>query len=588
MVEQMRNSEKADSKNLEPSQVGELSAAGTTVDNQDEKLAPGTTMALVAVSMAIFAMALDFTALSVALPKMQMDFGVDVATIQWVINAYAIVIGVLIVTGGRVADMFGRRKVFLISSFAFAFFSLVAGIATHEGLLIFGRAAMGIGGAVMWPAALGMTYAILPKSKAGLAGGLIIGVAGLGNACGPILGGTFTDLLSWRWVFFINIPIAIITCLIISRKVKADPPQKSHERIDYLGIVTFSIGVVALLLALTQVTDLGWGDPLVIGLLCLCPVMLVIFAVVEKRIGSHALLPPDVLKNKQFRAACLAILLFSAVFFTALLYIPLFMVNVLGYSPLQAGLGMLPWMAGFAVVSFISGNLYKRLGAKLIISLGGLALCVAPFLFSLIGGNSGYSELLPGMLCMGIGVGMFYSSTTTAAVTALDSSRSSLASGVLYMFQIVGGTVGLGVATTVFSAVSQNHLNSIDSVEGVGPAQKELLGKVLDGSDSPQALADQDAPFLLHNLFAEAFTSGMQVVYLAVGIFAFLGFITALLFVGGRLRFTRGESGKVKLAIEEPAEAETEADEFVMTVSEDESTPETTESISSTGTRGSQ
>src|SRR4051812_35630884 len=164
-----------------------------------DRLDRGTVMALVALALAIFVIANDFTALSIALPAMEKDFDSDVDTVQWVINGYALVFGVLIVTGGRLADMFGRRRLFFVGAAIFAAFSLLAGVAPTIGTLLAARALMGVGGAIMWPAILGMTFAALPERKAGLAGGLILGVAGLGNAFGPLLGGVLTDTLSWRW-----------------------------------------------------------------------------------------------------------------------------------------------------------------------------------------------------------------------------------------------------------------------------------------------------------------------------------------------------------------------------------------------------
>src|SRR5215213_4651192 len=173
-----------------------------------DKIDRGTVMALVALALAIFVIANDFTALSIALPAMEKDFDADVDTVQWVINAYALVFGVLIVTGGRLADLFGRRRIFFVGSAIFAGFSLLGALAPSPIWLIACRALMGIGGAMMWPAILGMTYAALPESKAGLAGGLIIGSAGFGNAAGPLIGGAITDSFGWQWVLVLNLPVA--------------------------------------------------------------------------------------------------------------------------------------------------------------------------------------------------------------------------------------------------------------------------------------------------------------------------------------------------------------------------------------------
>jgi MFS family permease len=302
---------------------------------------------------------------------------------------------------------------------------------------------------MMWPAILGMTYALLPSSKAGLAGGLIIGAAGFGNAIGPLIGGVLTDAVSWRWIFFLNLPIALFAVLITWRIVRPDEGTLSEHRIDYGGIVSLSIGLFALLLALDVGIDLGWTDPLIVALFVLAAAALIGFVLIERRIGAMALVPNDVLQNQAFVAACMAVLLMSALFFAALLYLPQFMTKVLGYSAAASGAGLLPMMGTFAVTSFVAGPLYERVGPKLIISLGAAFLGVGIYMLSMIHAATTYDDLIAGMVVFGIGVGLFYSSVTTAAVTALDPSRSSLAGGIVYMFQIAGGSIGLGLNTAL-------------------------------------------------------------------------------------------------------------------------------------------
>ncbi len=186
-------------------------------------------LASFAMALAVLVIANDFTALSVALPAIETEFGADVTTVQWVINGYALVFGVLIVTGGRLADMFGRRKMFFVGAAIFALFSLTGGLAPNIWLLLLSRGAMGVGGALMWPAILGMTYALLPKSRAGLAGGIILGAAGFGNAVGPLLGGMLTDELNWRWIFFLNLPIAGFAVFVTLRVVCQGRPKFSQS-----------------------------------------------------------------------------------------------------------------------------------------------------------------------------------------------------------------------------------------------------------------------------------------------------------------------------------------------------------------------
>ncbi|MFN8162238.1 MAG: MFS transporter [Solirubrobacterales bacterium] len=416
-----------------------------------------------AMGASVFLIANDFSAVNVALPTMERDFHTNVNTIQWVVNAYALTFGVMIVTGGRLADMFGRRPAFFLGAAIFATMSALGGAAPTETWLIVTRTLMGIGGALMWPAILGMTYEILPEGKAGLAGGIIMGAAGLGNAFGPLIGGVLTDALSWRWIFFLNVPVSIFAVAVTYYLVHVKEPEAGDRRIDYAGVSALSVGLVSLLVALDQVDDWGWGDPRIVVLLALAAVLLIAFVPIERRAGTSALVPRAVMRNESFTASCIAILFMSATFFASLLYLPQFMQKQLGYSPLEAGVGILPFLGTFAVVSFIAGPLFNRLGAKPLAVLGAACITVAPFLFSRVDGGSGYTALVPGMVVLGIGIGSFYPTATTAGVTSVDESQTSLAGGIIYMFQIAGGSIGLGLTTTVFSAAIPPFVDGIQA-----------------------------------------------------------------------------------------------------------------------------
>ncbi|HEX5145555.1 MAG TPA: MFS transporter, partial [Conexibacter sp.] len=424
-----------------------MSAAATRIDRS-------TKLALVATGLAVFVVANDFTALAVALPAIERDLHVDVSTVQWTINAYALVFGVFTVTGGRLADLYGRRRMFVVGSVIFAVCSLVGALAPNVGVLIAARAAMGIGGALMWPATLGMMYGLLPASRKGLAGALVLGVAGLGNAAGPLLGGVITDTASWRWVLVLNLPIAAAAIVVVLRTVGETRDETADHRFDRLGTVLLSSSLVLLLIALDQVDTWGWGDPRVIGGLAVSAVLLACVVPAERRAGKHALLPDDVLANRDFRASVIAVLLMSMTFFTAIMYLPQFMEKLLGWTALHAGTGLLPLMVIFGASSFAAGPLYERWGGKPVIVAGAACLPAGMLLLSLLSAGAGYPVLVPGMVVLGVGVGLFYSAVTTFAIGALDESRASLAGGILYMFQIAGGSVGLGIATTIVSTAA--------------------------------------------------------------------------------------------------------------------------------------
>jgi EmrB/QacA subfamily drug resistance transporter len=507
-----------------------------------------TILALVAMGVAVFIVANDFTALAVALPAIEKQFDTDVGTVQWVINAYALTFGVLIVVGGRLADIFGRKRIFILGAAIFAVFSVLGGVAQDTAWLIACRTLMGIGGAMMWPAILGMTFAALPESRAGLAGGLILGAAGIGNAVGPMFGGVLTDALSWRWIFFVNVPIAAFGVLATWLAIHQTEPEPTDRRIDYGGVATLSLGLVSLLVALDQVTDWGWGDPRIVFLLVVCAVMLVGFGFVERRMGEAALIPRDVIANRNFSTACLAVLLMSAVFFASLLYLPQFMQKILGYSPLKSGVGLVPMMGTFALTSFVAGPLYSKLGAKLIVSLGCGAIAVGILLLSLVARSSGYGGLVAGMLVLGVGMGLFYSSITTASVTALDSSRAGLAGGIVYMFQIAGGSIGLGLNTTIFTSTSKGNLNSHLGEVGakVTSVQSDLVHGILAGTASGQHVLRQFPASVaqrLSSLVRDAFVAGLHTAFRLDTALAFCALLVAVLFVGGTVRGNAESAG---------------------------------------------
>jgi EmrB/QacA subfamily drug resistance transporter len=419
--------------------------------------------ALLAIGVATVVIANDFSAINVALPTMEGDFHTDINTIQWVVNAYALTFGVMIVTGGRLADMFGRKRSFFAGATIFAVMSAAGGIAPTETFLIVTRALMGVGAALMLPAIIGMTYGLLPADKAGLAGGIIMGAAGLGNAIGPLIGGVFTDLLTWRWIFFLNVPVAALAILVIWRTVHLDETPDADHQLDYRGIAAISIGLVSLLIALDQVDNWGWGDPRVIAMLVIAAALIVAFVPIERRAGRHALIPPAIIANRSFAASCAAILCMSATFFASLLYLPQFMESELGFSPLEAGLGMVPALATFALVSFVAGPLYGKLGPKRLTVVGAACMAAASILFSTVGADSGYGALVPGMIVLGIGIGSFYPTATTAGVTSVDESQASLAGGIVYMFQIAGGSIGLGLTTAVFSSANPPFIDGFQA-----------------------------------------------------------------------------------------------------------------------------
>jgi EmrB/QacA subfamily drug resistance transporter len=499
-----------------------------------------TVLALAALGISIVLLAQDFSALNVALPTIERELDTDLGTVQWVINAYALVFAMLIVTGGRLADQFGRRRVFLVGTGVFASMSLLAGLAPDATWLIGARALMGIGGALMWPAILGMAYAVLPPQKAALAGGLVIGAAGVGQAIGPISGGALTEFVGWRWVQLVNVPVGLLAMLVIWRTIPA-AAASAREPTDYRGIVVLSAGLVALLLALDQGGDWGWGNWRTLLLLGVAAAALAAFVPIERKAGSAALVPGAVMGIRPFAVACVLLGLVAPAFNAVLLFLPQVMEKLLGFTPLEAGIGMLPMLGSFALVSFAAAPLFDRLGARAVVTAGAACLAVGTFLLAGALGATGYAPLVGGMVITGVGLGLFFPSVTTAGVTAIDPSRTSLAGGVIYMFQLAGGAIGLGLTTTIVSSSSRAALETEMSALGgdLPPAQAEALGGLLAGTESAQQVLAGFAPETARRLLdaaGAAFAEGVRTGLCLDAALALVAVAIAALLVRGRPR----------------------------------------------------
>ncbi len=494
----------------------------------------------------IFAMCLttivmgnDFSSMNIAIPSIEKTFDTNLATAQWVVNAFMLSFAVLIVTGGRIADIYGRRRSYFIGTAIFAVASFAGGFSTNIYMLIGFRLLMGIGAAIVFPAVVGILYETLTGDRAALAGGLFAGSVGTGEVIGPILGGFLTTYLSWRWILFINLPIMVIAMVISWRVITPDPESAGEgKRIDYLGSVLIGLGLFALLFAFDQSSSWGWGDPRIIALLVVAVVSLVVFVLVERRIGERALVPREVMRNREFMVNMLAVVLLSAPFFVAMLYIPQFAQKFLGYSALVAGVALVPMVATFAVSSFISGSIYDKIGPKLTVSGGAALLVVGTTLLAVVPDDPSFVWFIPGMLVLGAGIGIFFSAATTAGVTSLDEALDSLGGGLIMMARIMGGAIGIALTTAVFMSASRNEVSDLASDAGISLSNQEVkkLDNLLINSDSatqalmrfPEAIQTRITGFA-----EDAFMSGFQAGMLANVVLAAVGFVLVLIFVGG-------------------------------------------------------
>ena len=458
-------------------------------------------LTFIAMGIGIFVIAADITAINVALPAVEKDFKINLDIVEWIINGYLLAFAVLMVTCGRLADMYGRRKMFLTGLIMFAAASLIGGLSKGADLLIAMRVLQGAAAAFMWPAILGICFASVSESQKGYAMGLVFGVGGFGNAVGPLFGGLLTEILSWRWVLFVNVPLVIIAGLITYFVVSDQSTEGEEQGIDYIGIITISISIISLLYALDQSTTWGWLSLNTIGLIVMSLVFLFIFLKYEQR-KDCALIPSDVLKDSEFITYCIIMALLIPTYFSLFLYVPQFLEKFNYFTPVAAGAGLVPMLLTYSLVSPFSGKVYNSLGARNTIVTGMLLASLGTFCFAFFGLDSNIVYLsLSTMLC-GAGIGLAIPSITTAAVGSVKESRASLAGGIVFMFQLSGAALGLAIITTIFIDTAINDfIGRISSLDlNLLASNIENIKSFILGSSSTQFLENEIGSTMLNKL----------------------------------------------------------------------------------------
>ncbi len=406
--------------------------------------------ALILLCAAQFVVVLDASIVNVALPTIGEGLHFSQQNLPWVVNAYVLTFGGFLLLGGRMADLLGRRRVFIAGLILVAVASLAAGFSSTEGQLIAARAAQGLGAAIISPAALSIVTTIFREgSERNKALGVWGAVAGSGGAAGVLLGGILTDGLGWEWVLWVNVPVAIIAALLSPRLLPESRSESATRHFDAAGAVTVTAGLSLLVYALVDAVDAGWGSTQTIGLLGLAAALIGVFVLIELR-SEAPLIPFRIFQNRTLTGANVVGILIGASLFSAFFFISLYMQQVLGYSAIHAGLSDLPLAVSIMVSAAIGSQLVTRFGFKPVLAAGMVFISAGLLWFSQVSVGGGFlTDILGPSLLMAIGLGLGFVTSTIAAVSGVREQESGLASGLINTSQQIGGALGLAVLATI-------------------------------------------------------------------------------------------------------------------------------------------
>ena len=406
---------------------------------------------LAAVAFGLFMIMLDNTVVNVALPSIERDLHVSISSLEWVVTAYALTFAALLITGGKLGDLFGRRRIFIVGIAIFTLSSLACGLAPSSGFLIGARAVQGVGAALMNPASLSIITATFPPRERGQAIGIWAGVSAMALAIGPLVGGLIVENINWNWIFFINVPVGVVG-IIVSQLVIKESRDTSHEQsIDLPGLVTSSAGLFALTYALIEGNRHGWGSPEIMGLFVAAAVLLTAFVLVEHR-QRLPMLDLSLFKSGSFTGANIVAMLVSLGMFGVFFYVSLYIQNILGWSPTQAGASFLPMTILIILVAPLAGRASDRIGSRWLMGAGMTLVGTSLLLYQRVGLESTFWTLLPAMLLGGVGMAMTMSPMTAAAMSSVPVDKAGVGSGVLNSFRQLGGSLGIALMGAILAS----------------------------------------------------------------------------------------------------------------------------------------
>jgi EmrB/QacA subfamily drug resistance transporter len=434
-------------------------------------------VALTVIAGAQLMVVLDVTIVNVALPNIQTGLGFSRTGLAWVIDAYTLAFGGLLLLGGRAGDILGRRRMFMTGVALFAGASLLGGFAVNEAWLIASRALQGVGAAIAAPSGLALLTTTFPEGRErNRAFGVFAAVAGAGGGIGLILGGVLTDFLSWRWVLFVNVPIGV--ALVLAAPYVLSESARNRKQFDLRGAITVTAGVGSLVYGFINAATAGWGDTATMLSFAVALVLLTAFLIVEMR-SRQPLLPLHLFANRNRWGSYLVMLMIGASLFGVLFYLTQYMQNILGFSPLKTGLLYLPMNLTLITVAQVASRLVRRTGPRVLILSGTALVGGGLLLMSAITVDSGYALVLPALELVGAGLGLVFVPITLTAVSNVDRRDSGVASAMLNVSQQVGGTLGLSALVTVAATATASQLAGHASATGSRVIPRDVMNQAL-------------------------------------------------------------------------------------------------------------
>jgi EmrB/QacA subfamily drug resistance transporter len=426
-------------------------------------------IALALLAMAQFVVVLDASIVNVALPSIGRGLHFSQDSLSWVVNAYVLTFGGFLLLGGRMADLIGRRKMFIAGLIVFALASLAGGLAQSEGWLIAARAVQGLGAAVLSPAALSIvTTTFAEGADRNKALGVWGAVAGSGGAAGVLLGGVLTSGLGWRWVLFVNVPIGVITALLAPRLIDESRAEAEQRNFDVAGAVSVTAGLSILVYALVDAQSAGWGSLQTVALLAISVLLLGAFVLIESRAGAP-LVPFRIFRQQTVAGANVTGLLIGASLFSMFFFVSLYMQQVLGYGPLKAGISYLPLAGSIILSAGIASQLVTKIGFKPVLLAGLALIAIGLVWFAQISPDGSFaSDILGPSLVAAVGLGFSFVPVTIAAVAGISNRDQGLASGLINTSQQVGGALGLAVLATIANSRTARALSDAHRASGAG------------------------------------------------------------------------------------------------------------------------